>query len=130
MDHLPEMSTVDLVMWYKLLVGIVREELDYDDVAGRQIISALLKEVGCKPQPGYLYKVLQGVANEARRRHLLINPNPFSRETYSSAVGNTSRMLPSRTGWEQTKGILMRTLVDTHEQLRETMQARGQPTHA
>ena len=90
----------------------------------------LNKNLGKRYVTGTLYDVQRAVANEARERGLLINPNPFSRETYSSAVGNTSRMLPSQTGWEQTKGILMKTLVDTREQLKETMQARGQPTHA
>ena len=96
----------------RLLDTIERNDLDYEEVSGRQIISALLKEIGVRFAEGYLYRVIQNVASEARRRHLLINPNPYTRETYSAAVGNTSRMLPSMQGWEQTKGIFTRHLRD------------------
>ena len=93
----------------KRLNTIERQDVPFDAVANRQIISALLRELNLSGfQKGYLYQVLQGVANEARRRGLLINPNPYARETYSTAVGNTDRMLPSTQGWEQTKGILSR----------------------
>ena len=95
-----------------------RKDLLYKDVAGRQIISALLAELNIRFADGYLYRVLQGVASEARRRHLLINPNWFTRETYSSAVGNTDRMLPSLRGGEQTKGILARHINDAREHLK------------
>ena len=96
----------------KRLNSIERRDLQFEDVTNRQIISALLRELGLyTKQEGYLYEVLQGVANEARRRGLLINPNPYARETYSTAVGNTSRMMPSMQGWEQTKGILSRHIV-------------------
>ena len=75
-------------------------------------IAAMLKEVNVPGgSNGFLYTVLQHAANEARQRGLLINPNPFTRETYSTAVGNTDRMLPSEYGWEQTKGILMRHII-------------------
>ena len=87
----------------ELLDTVERQDLDYEEVAGRQIISALLLELGVRFAKGYLYQVLQGVANEARRRGLLINPNHYERTTYSTAVGNTCRMLPSAVGWEQTK---------------------------
>ena len=94
---------------------IVRNDLDYDAVAGKQIISALLREISMPDgASGYLYNVLQGAANEARRRGLLINPNPYARETYSTAVGNTARMKPSQFGWEQTKGILSRHIDVAH----------------
>jgi len=83
----------------------------YGGVSGRQILSALLKEVDVRGSNGFLYTLLQMVANEARQRGLLINPNPYTRETYSTAVGNTDRMLPSEYGWEQTKGILMRHVI-------------------
>ena len=84
---------------------------EHDGVSGRQILGALLKEVDVRGSNGFLYTLLQMVANEARRRGLLINPNPYTRETYSTAVGNTDRMLPSEYGWEQTKGILMRHVI-------------------
>ena len=83
----------------------------HDGVSGSQILSALLKEVDVRGSNGFLYKVLQMVANEARERGLLINPNQYTRETYSTAVGNTNKMLPSEFGWEQTKGILRRLLI-------------------
>jgi len=83
----------------------------HDGVSNRQILSALLKEVDVPGSNGFLYKVLQMVANEARERGLLINPNQYTRETYSTSVGNTNKMLPSEIGWEQTKGILRRLLV-------------------
>ena len=111
------------------VVGIIdrleRHDLQYDAVAGRQIISALLDEVGVRFATGYLYRVIQNVASEARRRHLLINPNPYTRETYSAAVGNTNRMMPSLTGWEQTKGILSRQLHDARVNLMGTLKVNA-----
>ena len=101
----------------QLLDAVERQDLSYDAVAGRQIIGALLQELGVQFAKGYLYKVLQGVANEARRRGLLINPNGQVRLTYSTAVGNTSKMLPSPVGWEQTKGIFSRHLFDARDYL-------------
>jgi len=106
----------------KRLNTIERQDVPFEGVANRQIISALLRELNLSGfQKGYLYQVLQGVANEARRRGLLINPNPYARETYSTAVGNTNRMMPSMQGWEQTKGILSRHI--TQAQLYLTKQA-------
>ena len=94
------------------LRALTRKDLTYLNVAGAQIIRALLQECNLNFASGYLYEVLQGVANEARRRGLLINPNPYDRTdtTYSAAVGNTQRMMPSEVGWEMTKGILIRHL--------------------
>ena len=100
----------------------------FDEIAGKQIISALLHEIKKRFASGYLYQVLQGVANEARRRGLLINPNPFSRETYSSAVGNTDRMLPSVQGWEMTKGILTRHLIEARAHLEGILAERRNRT--
>jgi len=105
--------------YLKKLHTIQRKDLRYTNVQKNQIISALLKETGLTTgATGFVYQVLQGVANEARRRGLLINPNPYSRETYSTAVGNTGRMLPSLLGWEQTKGILMAHVEDAKRYLR------------
>ena len=103
-----------------LAESVRRQDLTFHNVAERQIMSALLREIDARkglPNTSLLWKCLQRVANEARKRGLLINPNPYSRETYSSAVGNTSKMLPSSQGWEQTKGILSRELVDLRQNL-------------
>ena len=100
-----------------VLDTIDRNDLDYSVVSGKQIISALLREIGIEFAEGYLYTILQQVASEARERHLLINPNPRTGETYSAAVGNTNRMHPSATGWEQTKGILTRRLAIARKHL-------------
>ena len=104
---------------------VVRGDLSHNDVAGLQIITALLKEIGQRyaDNAGFLYKVIQGVANEARRRCLLINP-PYNRTMqYSDAVGNVHRMMPSAVGWEQTKGILTRQLKQGEEYL-QTLKGR------
>ena len=87
-----------------------RQNLRYSAVAGKQVIAALLLELEQKFARGRLYRVLQDTANEARRECLLINPN--QQDTYSAAVGSTSKMLPSKQGWEMTKGILYRRLVN------------------
>ena len=109
----------------ELLDTVERQDLHYEEVAGQQIIGALLQELGVRFAKGYLYQVLQGVANEARRRGLLINPNHYERTTYSTAVGNTSRMLPSAVGWEQTKGIFTRHLCDARRYLMGILRERG-----
>ena len=88
--------------------AIERLDLTYAGVAGNQIIRALLLECNLNFASGYVYAVLQGVANEARRRGLLINPNPHDRSDEYSA--NTQLMFPSMVGWEMTKGILIRHL--------------------
>ena len=112
--------------YLKKLHTIQRKDLRYTNVSGNQIISALLKETGLTAgATGFVYQVLQGVANEARRRGLLVNPNPYSRETYSTAVGNTERMMPSLLGWEQTKGILMAHVEDAKQYLRGFKTMRG-----
>jgi len=107
-----EVMTTDSFREARNSVGEARiQDFRYGGVSGSQILSALLKEVDVRGSNGFLYKVLQMVANEARERGLLINPNQYTRETYSTAVGNTNKMLPSEFGWEQTKGILRRLLV-------------------
>ncbi len=113
-------DNMDLREEKTLAEAVRRQDLTFPDVSGRQIMSALLREIDARkglPNTSLLWKCLQRVANEARKRGLLINPNPYSRETYSSAVGNTSKMLPSSQGWEQTKGILSRELVDLRRKL-------------
>ena len=94
-----------------------RRDASFGEVSGKQIIGAMLHEIKKRFASGYLYTVLQGATNEARRRGLLINPNRASRETYSTAVGNTARMLPSAQGWEMTKGILSRHLLEAQAYL-------------
>ena len=103
-----------------------RRDALFDKVAGKQIISAMLHEINKRFASGYLYEVLQGAANEARRRGLLINPNRASRETYSTAVGNTDRMLPSAQGWEMTKGILTRHLLEARAYLEGLLAQRAE----
>ena len=82
------------------------KDLDFGAVEGMQIIKALNANVGLDFADGDLYEKQQHVANEARNRGLLINPNPFGRTGY----GDTSVMRPSMTGWEQIKGIQRRVL--------------------
>ena len=119
MELLP---TVEVQWTLKLLRTIEQQDLDYETVRGKQILRALLKEVGVKFAKGYLYKMLQGVANEARRRSLLINPNGST--PLSSAYGDVNGMFPSLTGWEQTKGILMRHIANAEIHLGEIMRGR------
>ena len=87
---------------------VVFRNLDYAKVQGMQIIKALNVNINKQFTEGDLYKLQQTVANEARTRGLLINPNPYGRTGY----GDTSVMVPSVTGWEQTKGIQRRVLVN------------------
>ena len=82
------------------------KDLDFGAVEGMQIIKALNANIDVDFADGDLYEKQQHVANEARNRGLLINPNPFGRTGY----GDTSVMRPSMTGWEQTKGIQRRVL--------------------
>ncbi len=110
-DLVAEMTTDGFREARNSVAEVRMQNRRYGGVSGRQILSALFKEVGVRGSSGFLYTVLQMVANEARQRGLLINPNPYTRETYSTAVGNTTRMLPSEYGWEQTKGILRRHII-------------------
>ena len=110
---------------------VVRLNLDYEMVAGKQIIKALLQECNItflRPSgaQGYLYKTIQNAANVARRKNLLFNPSPFAREnkTYSAAVGNTGRMQPSRHGWEMTKGILSGCIGREHEKVLQRLKTK------
>ena len=82
------------------------KDLRFSAVQNMQIIKALNKNVGLDFADGDLYQKQQAVANEARTRGLLINPNPYGRTGY----GDTSVMRPSMTGWEQIKGIQRRVL--------------------
>ena len=93
-----------------------RKDVRFHKVSDKQIISALLFELDIRFAEGYLYKLLQEVANKARRRGLLLNP--IHNQSYSTAVGNTERMKPSEMGWAQTQGILKRELHEASEYLR------------
>jgi len=102
--------------------AIERLDLTYERVAGNQIIRALLRECDINFASGFVYAVLQGAANEARRRGLLINPNPHDRsDSYSAAVGNTQLMFPSMVGWEMTKGILIRHLHNAEQYVEQVI---------
>ena len=109
-------SPAELRRALETIGAIDRRDLKFESVCGTQIISALLKEIGMRFAKGFVYHMLQSVANEARHRSLLINPN--AHETYSTAVGNTARMRPSASGWERTKGILSRHIVEAEGFLR------------
>ena len=105
-----------------------RKDLFFHQVNDKQIIGALLRELGIRFAEGYLYRLLQEVANKARRRGLL--NNPIRNESYSTAVGNTERMKPSAMGWAQTQGILVRELHEARIHLRNMLSTRlrrGQP---
>ena len=105
-----------------------RKDLLFHDVSDKQIISALLRDLDIRFAEGYLYNLLQEVANKARRRGLL--NNPIRNESYSTAVGNTERMKPSEMGWAQTQGILVRELHEARIHLRNVLSTRlrrGQP---
>ena len=118
-------TTTQVTVWYNALQAIKRRWCRYEDVADKQIISALLWETQLvHGATGYVYHVLQEVANEARRRGLLINPNPHTQETYSTSVGNTGRMKPSADGWERTQGILSRHLAQGAELLFKILLSR------
>ena len=104
-----------------------RQDLLFRDVSDKQIISALLCELSIRFAEGYLYKLLQEVANKARRRGLL--SNPIHNQSYSTAVGNTERMKPSALGWAQTQGILMRELHDARRYLRQLLNSRNRQPH-
>ena len=116
--------TLELVRAWKELVDIEFQDLRYDQVQGSQIMAALLGEINMPFAKKFLYKVLQGAANEARRRALLINPTA-AEGTYSRAVGNAQRMLPSKQGWEMTKGILRRHVHDAKEYVHNIINSRN-----
>ena len=111
---------------------VVDGDFPYSEVEGKQIMSALLK--ACKlggGATGYVWLTLQGAANEARRRHLLFNPNFHARETYSSALQpNCDNMRPCRHGWEMTKGILMRHVLESTSDIRRRLFMREQSSSA
>ena len=116
--------TVQVVRAWKELVDLEFQDLRYDQVQGSQIMAALLGEINVPFAKNFLYKVLQGAANEARRRALLINPTS-AEGTYSRAVGNAQRMLPSQLGWEMTKGILRRHVHDAKAYLDNIIKSRN-----
>ena len=123
------MSLPQLRRELTLQEAITMLDLPYDDVASRQIMSAFLKTCNLNgvPNDSYTWRVLKNVANEARRRGLLFNPNPYSRETYSAAVqANCDNMRPSRHGWEMTKGILKKHLLNSRRDLNRMILKREQ----
>ena len=119
-----EATTTEIRSTLRRVVGLESQDLEYETVSQRQIISALNENRGLPFATNFLYAVQQGVANEARRRGLLVNPNAYSRETYSTAVGNTSRMLPSARGWEQIKGIQIRHFREARDYLANLLSTR------
>ena len=117
-------TTTQITVWYNVLLKkIKRRWCQYEDVAEKQIISALLWETGLvHGATGYVYRVLKEVANEARASGLLANP--IGNELWSRKVGNTDRMKPSADGWAQTQGILTRHLALAAENLFKILLSR------
>ena len=116
-------TTTQVTVWYNALQAIKRRWCRYEDVADKQIISALLWETQLlEGATGYVYHVLQEAANEARRRRLL--KNQVGDDLWSSKVGNVGRMKPSAHGWEQTQGILSRHLAQGAELLFKILLSR------
>ena len=116
-------TTTQITVWYNAMLAIRRRWCRYEDVAEKQIISALLWETRLvHGATGYVYRVLQEAANEARRKGLLLNPTAAT--LYSTAVGNADRMKPSADGWEQTQGILSRHLAQGAETLLKILLSR------
>ena len=115
-------TTTQLTVWIKALLGIKRKWFPYKDVADKQIISAGTGFT--HGATGFIYKVLQGAANEARKAGLLKNPNPATKQTYSTSVGNTDRMMPSPDGWDQTQGILSRHIYNASNMLLNILRSR------
>ena len=108
-------TTTQITVWYNVMLAIRRRWCRYEDVAEKQILAALLWETRLAPQSGYVYRVLQGGANEARGKRLL--NNPLGDDLWSRMVGNADRMKPSADGWEQTQGMLSRHLAQGAEKL-------------
>jgi hypothetical protein len=107
------------------LMSLSRQDLFFRKVAGKQIMKALCQECGIRFARDFFYKVLQGAANEARRRGLLINPNHYTREQHATHTNACpSLMLPSKYGWEMTKGILTRHLADAVNYISELIRAQ------
>ena len=99
------------------LRGVKRNDLRFPAVSNLQIIAALNKECDRSFAQGILYQVLKEVANEARRKGLLRNPNRWGNEFARHGSEDTGRMKPSAQGWEMTKGILSRQLADAVKDL-------------
>jgi len=107
------------------LMSLSRQDLFFRKVAGKQIMKALCQECGIRFARDFFYKVLQGAANEARRRGLLINPNAYTQEQHATHTNACpSLMLPSKYGWEMTKGILTRHLADAVNYISELIRAQ------
>ena len=100
-------------------------EMSPNEASAYQVFGALLKECKLGYQQGFIKEVLQSVCNEARTLGLLVNPNPFTREVYSTDLGNTNNMRPSVIGWPQIQGILRRHLHNAVLHLEEMLDAGG-----
>ena len=122
-------SSKDEQRWrdHKTILQIISDfrELSPTEASALQIFGALLKECKLGYQNGFIKEVLQSVCNEARTLGLLVNPNPFTREVYSTDLGNTNNMRPSVIGWPQIQGILRRHLHNAVLHLEEMLETRG-----
>ena len=125
------MATTDLgeQRWrdHEQILKIISDfrELSPHEASEFQIFGALLKECKLGYQQGFIKEVLQSVCNEARNLGLLVNPNPFTREQFSTDLGNTNNMRPSVIGWPQIQGILRRHLHNAVLHLEEMLDSNG-----
>ena len=84
------------------------KDLLFEQVKNMQIIQALNANVNIDYAEGELYKKQKLVANEARNRGLLLNPNSEGPTAYNWC---TDSLKPKDPGWEQVKGIQRRILL-------------------
>ena len=89
-------------------VKVQFRDLLFDKVKNMQIIQALNANVNVDWADGELYKKQKLVANEARNRGLLLNPNSEGPTAYNWCPDS---LKPKDPGWEQVKGIQRRVLL-------------------
>ena len=87
-------------------------DLLFAKVQNMQIIQALNANIDIDWADGVLYKKQKEIANEARNRNLLINPNSEGPTAFNWCTGV---LKPKATGWEQIKGIQRRVLLSMGE---------------
>ena len=80
-------------------------DLPFAEVEGKQIIASLNANLGRSFTGGQLYRSLQKVANESRKKGWLINPGD---DGPRACRYNTGAMMPSRDGWANVKRLQRR----------------------
>ena len=88
------------------------KDLLFEQVKNMQIIQALNANVNVDWADGELYKKQKLVANEARNRGLLLNPNSEGPTAYNWC---TDSLKPKDPGWELVKGIQRLILLSMSE---------------